>query len=107
MKLGIKLTTPAYSVFIASLVLLVTLLLPMNIHVGNHGNGRYGGSLPVYVEKYSFKNRFAAIMLLMVPLSLHVYSINCFTVGNCVAWSWINAAIVLLWILSSLLVIFT
>ena len=102
MSLGMKLTQPAYVVFIASLVLLVALMLPMNIPIHDNHHGGH-----VYIEKYSFKNRLGAILLLMIPLSLHVYSINCFTVGDCVAWSWLNAAIVLLWILSCLMVIFT
>lgn len=95
-----KLTTPAYVTFIASVILVISMLLPANIGLYDANTDK------IVVEKYDVKRRVVMILLLTIPLAIHVYSINCLQVGNCVVWSWIVTGIVVMWILSFLLLAF-
>ena len=53
----------------------------------------------------SFANKLWSILFMLIPIALSIYSINCFVVGGCVVWSWINAISVLLWVLLLVLVL--
>jgi len=95
-----NLSTPAYVALIASIILVLSLLLPVDIAVVDPDTES------AFVEKYNLKRRLVMIMLLSLPLAIHVYSINCLQVGNCVVWSWIVTGTVLLWIFSFLVIAF-
>ena len=96
----IKLTSPAYITFIASVILLISLLIPTSISLYDADTDTKR------VEKFDFKNRLVMILLLSLPLAIHVYSINCLQVGNCIVWSWILATIIITWILIFLVIAF-
>jgi hypothetical protein len=79
------LSPPAYVAAIAYLVLLVIILLS-----------------PIAVDdstKSNFGNRLLSVFFMLIPIALSVYSINCYVVGGCHIWSWINVIGILLWVL--------
>lgn len=90
---GVKLSNPAYAVAVGYLIVLVVILLPFNI--SNVVDPELAAELS---PKYNLTERLFIILLMLVPFGLSVYSINCFVVGKCVTWSWINTVIILLWV---------
>lgn len=90
---GVKLSNPAYAVAVGYLIVLVVILLPFNI--SKVVDPELAAELS---PKYNLAERLFIILLMLVPFGLSVYSINCFVVGNCVTWSWINTVIILLWV---------
>ena len=94
MSKGIKLATPAYAVAIGYLIVLIVILLPFNI--SDVIDPEMAASMST---QYNLVERLFIILLMLVPFSLSVYSVNCFVVGKCVVWSWIHAVIILLWVI--------
>ena len=87
----VNLTRPAFISIIAYIVMGFVILLPLNI-------GDYD---PKYAltKKYNFGYRLLLLLLMLVPIALSVYSINCFVVGKCHYWAYINAVIVCVWVI--------
>jgi hypothetical protein len=46
---------------------------------------------------YDLPKRLIALVILLLPIALSVYTINCLVVGQCSIWSWVNAILVFLW----------
>jgi hypothetical protein len=93
-----ELSTPAYIASVAYLILvLVIIFTPASkvMHVQGSENE----------QPSTFASKLVSIVLLLIPVALSIYSINCFAVGGCVVWSWINAVSVLLWVLLLVLVL--
>jgi len=95
-----KLSTQAYFTFIASIILVVALLIPTQIKVYDPDT-----NIPVIVP-YDVKKRLFLALLISIPLAIHVYSVNCLTVGNCNTYAWIVASLIVLWILSFIVLAF-
>jgi Na+-driven multidrug efflux pump len=93
-----QLSNPAYITFIASIILVLSLLIPVDITVLDSETEE------IKKEAFDLRRRIAMILLLSIPLAIYVYSINCLQVGNCVVWSWIVTSIILLWIFSFLII---
>lgn len=85
-----KITKPALLAAISYLIMSMAIVLPFNI-----GDGM----------KYSFGHRFLLLILMIVPIILSVYSINCMWVGKCYIWSWVNAAVIAGWVLLFILAV--
>jgi uncharacterized membrane protein len=49
------------------------------------------------VYKYDLCQRLLLLLLLLFPLILGVYSVNCFVVGQCFVLSWVVAVFTLIW----------
>jgi hypothetical protein len=48
---------------------------------------------------YNFPKRILIVLLMLIPIGLSVYSLNCMVIGKCVVWSWINSIFIALWVL--------
>lgn len=90
------LSTPAYIASVAYLVMLIVILFTPSsvIMQGDPHN-----------KPPTLSSKIINVVLLLIPVALSVYSINCFVVGGCVVWSWINAISILLWVLLFVLAI--
>jgi cytochrome bd-type quinol oxidase subunit 2 len=58
--------------------------------------------IPVRGKKYELTERVVAVLTLLLPMFLSIYTINCMVVGdngstNCGLWSTVNAVVVLVW----------
>lgn len=90
--MAVELSKPAYLAAVSYVILGLAILLPLNI----------GGTDPVYGEElgaYNFARRFLIVLLMIIPIGLSIYSINCMMVGKCVIWSWVNALVIAVWVL--------
>ena len=90
----LKLTRPAYIAFIAYIVLLLVILLPFNISPALDEE-----TSKMVSAEYNFGQRLIVVLLMLLPIAFSVYSINCFVVGKCFAWSYIHAIMVVVWVL--------
>jgi hypothetical protein len=82
-----KLSTPAIIAAIAYAIMCFIILLPLQ---------------PKHQDlqvNTTFAFRLLIVIILLIPLALSVYSINCMMVGNCVIWSYIQAIMIALWVL--------
>ena len=75
-------------VAVAYVILLVSIFVPFdmneNIEVG--ANSSYG-----------LKKRVVVFLLMLFPITVSIYTINCLVVGNCEIWAWYNAILVMIW----------
>lgn len=85
-----NLTNPAYTAAVAYLVLIIIILLSPSSTLMQDTESN---------KSQTFSSKILSVILLLVPIALSIYSINCFVVGGCVVWSWIHAISVLLWVL--------
>jgi hypothetical protein len=49
--------------------------------------------------KQTFAYRLLILLILLIPIGLSVYSINCMMVGKCVVWSYVQAVFIVLWVI--------
>lgn len=80
------LSTPAYVSSFAYLVLLVIILLTPGVADASKPSSGFG-------------SRLLFVLFMLIPIALSVYSINCFVVGGCHVWSWLNAVGIIVWVL--------
>ncbi len=52
----------------------------------------------------SFTYRLLILLMMLIPIGLSIYSINCMMVGRCVVWSYIQAVAIALWVMLFLVV---
>lgn len=95
---ALNLSRPAYIAYVAYVVMALVILLPFNIKGTLDPNDELEIS-----NKYVFTQRLILVLVMAVPFALSVYSINCFMVGNCVAWSYLHAILAVAWVLIFLL----
>lgn len=50
-------------------------------------------------KSYSLGKRVTIVLLMLIPIALSIYSINCMMVGKCVVWSWVQSIAIALWVL--------
>lgn len=81
------LTKPAILAAIAYFIMALVILLPFN--------NKNITNTPTYDLKY----RSLLLLLMLIPILLSIYSINCFVVGKCYVWSWVNAIVLCLWVI--------
>jgi hypothetical protein len=93
-----KLSRPAYIAFVAYVMMAIVILLPFNIKPALDPNNETDIS-----TKYVFAQRLFLVLMMVIPFALSVYSINCFVVGKCWTWSYINAVLIVVWVLLFLL----
>lgn len=86
-----KLAKPTIIAAIAYFIMGVIVLLPMNI-------GEYD---PAYnqTQKFDLSYRILLLLILLIPIVLSLYSINCMVEGKCVMWSYINAVLICVWVI--------
>ena len=91
--LGWTLSMPAAVAFVAYLILGLVIILPFDLPMTDQETGEE------YVVKYDLTQRVILLLLMVIPIALSVYSINCMMVGDCVLWSYVVSAITILWII--------
>lgn len=87
----LNLTKPAFIASIAYLVLAFIVLLPLNI-------GTLDPNYP-NPQPYNFWFRLLVVIVMLIPIALSIYSINCMMVGKCLVWSYINVIFICIWVL--------
>ena len=77
------------------------LIIVMPLQIGDYD--------PNYVKtgKFDFGYRILLLLILLIPIGLSLYSINCMVNGKCYVWSYINAiaicVLVILFFVASLI----
>ena len=90
--LGFSLTTPALIAFVAYIILALVIILPFEFPMTDEKTGE------TRVIQYNLGDRLIALMLLLIPVALSVYTINCMMAGNCVLWSFAVSIISVFWV---------
>lgn len=88
-----NLTKPAFLAAVSYLILGLAVLFPLNQTMCNTKDKEQ------YYMCDPFTMRVLTFIILLIPIILSVYSINCMMVGKCVIWSWVNAIAIVLWVL--------
>lgn len=88
----LRLSTPANIALLAYVILAAVILLPFEFPVYDERTQKE------YIVKYDFFQRIIMLVLMLLPLALSVYSINCMMVGNCEIWSYVVALVSVFWV---------
>lgn len=83
------LSKPALLAAVSYLVMAFVILLPLN-------NGKCDSKDPAC---YNFGKRVLVLILMLIPIGLSIYSINCMVAGKCLVWSWVNSIFIAIWVL--------
>jgi protein-S-isoprenylcysteine O-methyltransferase Ste14 len=83
-----NLSKPAMLAAVAYLVMAFIILIPIDGQCKANENNCY--NLP---------KRILIVLLMLIPIGLSIYSLNCMVIGKCVVWSWINSIFIALWVL--------
>jgi hypothetical protein len=78
---------PTLLAAIAYIILGFVIMLPLNI-----------GDLDPENKPYKFTNRLLLLLILLIPIAISLYSINCMLKGKCVVWSYVNSIFICSWI---------
>ena len=89
----IKLEKPTLLAAIAYIVLAILVMLPINIGSLDKIQSQTGEK-----NKYNFWYRFILLLILLVPMAISLYSINCMIKGKCYTWSYINSGFICGWV---------
>jgi hypothetical protein len=95
-----KLSSPAYMTLVAALVLGIVILLPTNIRVYDPDTD------DVRILEYNLKKRLVMLLFLSLPMAIHIYSVNCLTVGSCNLFAWFVASLIVLWVIAFVIIAF-
>lgn len=88
----VKLAKPTVIAAIAYFIMGLIILLPFKI-------GEYD---PAYntTQKFDLSYRILLLLILLIPIVLSLYSINCMVQGKCVIWSYVNAVLICIWVIT-------
>jgi hypothetical protein len=86
-----KLSKPATIAAIAYLILGIIILMPLKI-------GEYDLKYEK-TQKFDLGYRILLLLIMLIPIGLSLYSINCMVEGKCYIWSYINAIAVCIWVI--------
>jgi hypothetical protein len=84
------LSRPAIIASVAYLVLAFMILLPFRSYSTNQTEPS---------NDQTFGYRVLVLMVMLIPIALSVYSINCMMVGKCVVWSYVQAITIAIWVI--------
>jgi hypothetical protein len=98
--LMIRLSTPASVALAAYLILAIVIVLPFEFPIYDERTQKQ------YIVKYNLAERLIMLLMMLLPLALSVYSINCMMVGNCEIWSYIVALLSVFWVAIFVIVAF-
>ena len=90
MQFKLNVTKPALLAMISYVILSFVILLPLNNTYTNDAG---------QAVKDTFWARVLLVIILLIPIALSVYSINCMVVGGCHIWAWVQGIIVAFWVL--------
>lgn len=97
---GLRMTTPAVVTLIGYLLLAIIVMVPFDMYAWDETRSEY------VRYKYNVWQRLLVLLLLLFPLLLGVYSVNCFVVGRCIVLSWVVAAVTVVWSLAVIIAAF-
>lgn len=89
--MNFRVEKPTFIAAVAYMVLAFMILLPLDI-----------GDLDKNFEntnKYNFKYRCLVFLVMLIPIALSLYSINCMVVGKCTTWSYLNSLFICIWVI--------
>lgn len=81
------LSRPAFLACISYLLLAFALVIPMGL------NDRTNDK-----PKYNFSKRIMVVIIMLIPICLSVYSINCMVIGGCNIWAWTQSIVLAIWV---------
>lgn len=90
--LGLNMTMPAVIAFVAYIILAFVIILPFEFPITDEATGKQ------YIVKYDFTQRLIVLLLMLIPIALSVYTINCMMAGNCKVWSYVVSIMTVFWI---------
>jgi hypothetical protein len=88
---GLQLTVPAVVTLVGYLIMAVMVLIPFDMYAWDDDKDQY------VKYRYDITQRIFILLLLLFPLILGVYSVNCFVVGKCYFLSWVVALVTVVW----------
>jgi hypothetical protein len=86
-----RIEKPTFIAAVAYIVLAFMILLPLDI-----------GELDPKFEKtrkYNLWYRLLILLVMLIPITLSLYSINCMVAGKCMTWSYINSIFICIWVI--------
>ena len=93
------LTKPAIIAAIAYVILGFMVLLPFNSS-WTVVQSESPNEEPIIIQQnQSFGYRVMLLIIMLIPIGLSIYSINCMMVGKCVVWSYVQAIVIVVWVL--------
>lgn len=87
------LTKPAVIASIAYIIMGFMVLLPFTPYIDDSTGGRQALPPP------TFGYRLLILIIMLIPIALSVYSINCMMVGRCTVWSYVQAIAIAIWVI--------
>lgn len=86
------LSKPATLAAISYMIMSLAILLPFNV---TSTDPILGQSL----QNYDFGRKLLVVIIMLIPMGLSIYSINCMMMGKCFVWSWVNAIAIAGWVI--------
>lgn len=80
------LSKPAVLASISYLIMAFAIVLPLGLNEKDK-------------PKYNFWKRLLVVFILLIPIALSIYSINCMVVGGCHVWAWVQGIAIAFWVL--------
>jgi hypothetical protein len=87
----LHLTKPAWIATVAYLILGFMILLPLNNSYITAPDGT--------LKQAGFGYRFLVFLVMLIPIGLSIYSLNCMMVGHCTLWSYAQAIAICIWVI--------
>ena len=87
----IHIARPTAIAAIAYLIMAFIIMLPFNIKDYDPQYDR--------TRKFDFTYRLLILLILLIPIGLSLYSINCMVEGKCFIWSYINSIAICIWVI--------
>lgn len=88
-----NLSQPAFLACISYILLAFALLLPLGA-LNNDKNHQHDD-----IPKYNLYERVLFIIIMLIPVCLSIYSINCMVVGQCHIWAWVQSIAIAIWVI--------
>lgn len=82
------LSRPALLASIAYLIMAFIIVLPLGMDSKSEGRGGY-----------NLGKRIIIVCVMLIPIALSIYSINCMVVGGCTVWAWVQGIAIAFWVL--------
>lgn len=99
MDLIVNLSKPAFLACISYILLAFALLIPLQSLHNNHTNEHND------IPKYNFYERVLFVFIMLIPICLSIYSINCMVVGQCHIWAWVQSISISIWVILFILML--